>query len=108
MEKTVSLLFLLLVFAVLIQFLVNRVKTILGKDIIKYLPPDVIAAILGIMFSVVFKIDIFVYLELETSIPLIGYIVSGLIISAGAPAIHELLSSVREQRKLLENAKTED
>lgn len=103
-SKTVSLLLLLLIFAVLIQFLVNRLKAILGVKIMKYLPADVIAALLGIIFAIMFKVDVFTYLGLTSSLPYVGYIVSGLIISAGAPAVHELLSSVREQRKLLEDS----
>lgn len=101
-SNTVSLLMLLVTFAVLIQFLVNRIKAILGKEIMAYLPADVLAALLGIMFAFMFNIDVFQYLGLTTSVPAIGYVVSGLIISAGAPAIHELISNIREQRKQLE------
>lgn len=102
-SNTVSAVLLLVIFAVLIQFLVNRLKTILGSQVMKYLPADVLSALLGLVFAIVFKIDIFVYFGLSCNIPIIGYVVSGLIISAGAPAIHELLASIREERKLLEN-----
>lgn len=104
MDKTISLLVLLLVFAVLIQFLVNRIKTILGEKVMSYVPADVIAALLGILFAFMFKIDVFVYFGLTATIPFVGYIISGLIISAGAPAVHELLSNIREQRKALEQS----
>lgn len=102
-SNTVSAVLLLFIFAVLIQFLVNRLKVILGEKVMKYLPADVLSAILGLAFAVVFKIDVFIYFGLSCDIPIVGYFVSGLIISAGAPAIHELLSSIREQRKALEN-----
>lgn len=101
-SNTVSAVLLLFIFAVLIQFLVQRLKAILGEKVMKYLPADVLAAFLGILFAFVFKIDIFVYFGLTCSIPAIGYVVSGLIVSAGAPAIHELLANIREQRKSLE------
>lgn len=103
MENTVSAVALLFVFAVLIQFLVNRLKVILGEKVMKYIPADVLSAILGLIFAVVFKIDIFSYFELSCDVPIVSYIVSGLVISAGAPAIHELISSVREQRNLLKS-----
>lgn len=104
-SKTVSLIFMLLVFATLIQFLVNRLKAILGVQIMKYLPADVLAAILGVLFALMFNIDVFKYFGLSTNIPYVGCFISGLIISAGAPAIHELITSIREQRKALENNK---
>lgn len=103
-SSTVSAVLLLFIFAILIQFLVNRLKTILGENVMKYLPADVLSALLGLVFAVVFKIDVFIYFGLSCDIPIVSYIVSGLIISAGAPAIHELLSSVREQRKALEDS----
>lgn len=102
-SKAISLLMLLLTFAILIQFLVNRLKVVLGSTVSKYLPADVLAALLGIVFAFMFNIDIFQYLGLTSSIPVIGFIVSGLVISAGAPAIHELITSIREQRKQLED-----
>lgn len=104
-SKTVSLIFMLLVFATLIQFLVNRLKAILGVKVMKYLPADVLAAFLGILFALMFGIDVFKYFGLSTRIPYVGCLISGLIISAGAPAIHELITSIREQRKALENNK---
>lgn len=105
-SNTVSAILLLFIFAVLIQFLVERLKAILGDHVMKYLPADVLAAVLGLLFAFVFKIDIFIYFGLTCNIHAVGYIVSGLIISAGAPAIHELLSNIREQRKTLEDTKS--
>ena len=103
-SNTVSAILLLFIFAVLIQFLVQRLKAILGEQIMKYLPADVLAAILGLVFAFAFKIDVFTYFGLSCRVHAVGYIVSGLIISSGAPAIHELLSNIREQRKVLEDS----
>lgn len=104
-SNTVSVVFMLLVFAVLIQFITNRLKAILGTQVMKYLPADVLAALLGILFAVMFDVDVFAYFGLDTKIPVVGCLISGLIISAGAPAIHELLANIREQRKNLESTK---
>lgn len=103
-NEVFKVLSLMIVFSILIQFLVNRLKAILSAKIMKYLPADVMAALLGIVFAIMFKVDVFTYLGLTSSLPYVGYVVSGLIISAGAPAVHELLLSVREQRKLLEDS----
>lgn len=103
-SKTTSLLLLLIVFAVLIQFIVERLKAVLGNKVMKYLPADVLAALLGILFAFMFSIDVFKYFDLNGTIPYVGYIISGLIISAGAPAIHEFIANIREQRKLLQDS----
>ena len=103
-SKTTSLLLLLIVFAVLIQFIVERLKAVLGNKIMKYLPADVLSALLGVLFAFMFSIDVFKYFDLNETIPYVGNIISGLIISAGAPAIHEFIANIREQRKLLQDS----
>lgn len=102
--KTTSLLLLLIVFAVLIQFIVERLKVVLGNKVMKYLPADVLAALLGVLFAFMFSIDVFKYFDMNETIPYVGNIISGLIISAGAPAIHEFIANIREQRKLLQDS----
>lgn len=103
-SKTTSLLLLLIVFAVLIQFIVERLKVVLGNKVMKYLPADVLAALLGVLFAFMFSIDVFKYFDMNETIPYVGNIISGLIISAGSPAIHEFIANIREQRKLLQDS----
>ena len=103
-SKTTSLLLLLIVFAVLIQFIVERLKVVLGNKVMKYLPADVLAALLGVLFAFMFSIDVFKYFDMNETIPYVGNIISGLIISAGAPSIHEFIANIREQRKLLQDS----
>lgn len=103
-SKTTSLLLLLIVFAVLIQFIVERLKVVLGNKVMKYLPADVLAALLGVLFAFMFSIDVFKYFDMNETIPYVGNIISGLIISAGVPAIHEFIANIREQRKLLQDS----
>lgn len=103
-SKTTSLLLLLIVFAVLIQFIVERLKVVLGNKVMKYLPADVLAALLGVLFAFMFSIDVFKYFDMNETIPYVGNIISCLIISAGAPAIHEFIANIREQRKLLQDS----
>ena len=103
-SKTTSLLLLLIVFAVLIQFIVERLKVVLGNKVMKYLPADVLAALLGVLFAFMFSIDVFKYFDMNETIPYVGNIISGLIILYGAPAIHEFIANIREQRKLLQDS----
>ncbi len=109
MESSIfSVLVLVIIFAVLIQFLVDRIKTILGKKLMQYIPADILSALLGIMFAFMFQIDVFVIVGLDSSIPYVGTIVSGLIMSAGAPAIHELIANIREQRTMIQDFDSEE
>lgn len=103
-----SVLVLVIIFAVLIQFLVDRIKTILGKKVMKHIPADILSVLLGIMFAFMFQIDVFVIFGLYSSVPFVGIIVSGLIVSAGAPAIHELIANIREQRNMIQDISREE
>lgn len=102
-SKVISVLLLVLAFACLIQFLVEIFKKVLGSNIMKYLSANVLAAILGVLFAFAFKIDVFSSFNLSCSIPYVSYIVSGFVMSAGAPAIYEFIRYVREQRKMLQD-----
>ena len=107
-SKVISVLLLVLTFACLIQFLVEIFKKVLGNGVIKYLSANVLAAILGVLFAFAFKIDVFSSFNLSCSIPYVSYIVSGLIMSAGSPAIYEFIRYVREQRKILKDTIKEE
>ena len=74
----------------------------------QYIPADILSALLGIMFAFMFQIDVFVIVGLDSSIPYVGTIVSGLIMSAGAPAIHELIANIREQRTMIQDFDSEE
>lgn len=88
----------IIVFAILIQFLVDQIKQILGTKIMQHIQPVLIAVILGILFAFMFDLDFFKILKMQSKIPIINYILTGLILSSGAPAIHELLAKLRESR----------
>lgn len=108
-SKVISCLLMVLTFACLIQFLTEIIKKIVGNKIMNYISANVLAAILGVLFAFSFNVDLFICFELQCSVPYISYIVSGLIMSAGSPAIYEFIQYVREQRKMLqETVKEED
>lgn len=88
----------ILVFAIVIQFLVDQIKMLLGQKIMQYIQPIFLAMILGVLFAFMFDIDFFRLLNLQSKIPVFNYLFTGFIISAGSPAIHELLAKLRESR----------
>jgi hypothetical protein len=84
--------------AILVQFLVDRIKGIIPvTKIWKIELAPIYSLIFGIVLAFVAKIDLMAALGLQ-SITTIGYIVTGIAISGGAGALHELIASVRENR----------
>lgn len=88
----------LLFFALLIQFLVDCIKSIVGTTVMKYVKPPVWSVLLGITIAMVFKLDFFVMFGYISEIPIITIIITGVMISAGAQPLHELLAKLRETR----------
>lgn len=52
------------------------------------------ALIVGIVVSILAKIDIFAMQGINISIPLIGWILTGILLSRGANFIHDLFSKI--------------
>ena len=69
----------------------------------KYVSANILAALLGVLFAFVFGIDIFECFGLHSTYIYVNYIITGLTMSAGAPAIYEFIQYTREQRKNLSN-----
>lgn len=88
----------LLAFAILVQFLVDRIKAIVGEKVMGYVKAPVWAAALGILFAFLFGLDVFAMFGYTAQLPALAYIITGLILSAGAAPIHELIEKVRASR----------
>lgn len=109
MGEVILLFVIFTILAILVEFLVERIKNLVqinevGK--IKLVPFYSIAVGLGIAF--VIQVDFVAYLgkwlaelvgenPLHT-IPVVGYIITGLIISAGSAPVHELFAKLKESR----------
>ena len=93
MLETSKAVAIMLVFAILVQFLVDRVKDIVGEKVMGYVKAPVWAALLG-----VFRLDVFAMFGYTAQLPAVAYIMTGLILSAGAAPIHELIEKVRASR----------
>lgn len=99
MLETTQTLALILMFAVLIQFCVDRVKEIVGERVMSYVKAPVWALAFGILFAFVFRLDVFAMLGLTASFPIVAFLVTGLILSAGASPIYELVEKLRQSRQ---------
>lgn len=90
----------ILTFAILVQFCVDRVKEIVGEKVMGYVKAPVWAVAFGILFSYLFKLDVFALFGYTAQLPVLAYIITGLILSAGAAPLHELIEKVRSSRDI--------
>ncbi|MEG1971970.1 MAG: hypothetical protein RR315_02330, partial [Oscillospiraceae bacterium] len=87
-----------LMFAMVIQFCVDRAKEIVGEKVMGYVKAPVWALAFGILFAFLFKLDVFAMFGYTAQIPIVAHILTGFILSAGAAPIHELVEKIRNSR----------
>ncbi len=88
----------IVVFAVLIQFLVDRVKEIVGDKAMSIVKAPVWAVAFGVLFALMFNIDFFALIGYSTQLSIVAKIITGLILSSGSTGVHELIAKLRENR----------
>lgn len=97
----VAIIVLVIMLAIVVQFLVDIIKRIFPVPAIgKVQIPPIYAAIIGIVLAIAFRVGIMAALGFETPYPAVDWIVTGLIVSGGSTGVHELISKLRESRKL--------
>ena len=96
--ETSQALAIVFMFTIVIQFCVDRVKGIVGETVMTYIKAPVWALLFGILFSFLFRLDIFSMFGYNSQMPILAYILTGLILSAGASPIHELVETIRNSR----------
>ena len=88
----------IIVFAILIQFCVDRVKEIAGEKVMGYVKAPIWALAFGIIFAMVFEIDLFQLMGYPADISIVAKIFTGLILSSGSTGVHELMAKIRSSR----------
>lgn len=83
----------LIVVAILVEAIWENIKMIYDKN--KFNISMIGSLILGIIVCVVFKIDIFPIVGLSTTIPFVGSIFTGIIVSRGANFVNDLLKRLK-------------
>ncbi|MDL2324072.1 hypothetical protein LJC61_02820 [Ruminococcaceae bacterium OttesenSCG-928-A16] len=98
MEIVTSLL-ILVVFAIIVEFTVNVLKGLIPSKAQQYITPLIQAAAVGILLALAFSLDMFAMLGFaDSTIPLVGNVITGLVISAGSVPVHELIAKLRASR----------
>lgn len=88
----------IVVFAILIQFLVDRVKELVGDKVMNIVKAPVWAVAFGALFALMFDIDFFALMGYSSQLPIIAKVITGLILSSGSTEVHELVAKLRESR----------
>lgn len=83
----------LIVVAILVEAIWENIKMIYDKN--KFNISMIGSLILGIIVCVVFKIDIFPIVGLSATIPFVGSIFTGIIVSRGANFVNDLLKRLK-------------
>lgn len=96
--ETSQALAIIFMFAIVIQFCVDRVKGIVGETVMSYVKAPVWALLFGVLFAFLFKLDVFSMFGYTAQLPIVAYILTGFILSAGASPIHELVEAIRNSR----------
>lgn len=94
-----EMILLILTFAALIQFLVDRVKELVGSKVMNVVKAPVWATVFGVLFALMFSIDFFEVFGYTSQMPVVAKVITGLILSAGSTGVHELIAKLRESRE---------
>jgi len=97
MELTATLLA-IIVMATLIQFLTDIVKNLIPEKGLVYIKPPLIAAVIGVIIAILFQVNLFEALGFTTHYAMAAWVFTGLILSAGSSAVHELIAKFRDSR----------
>ena len=85
----------IVVFAILIQFLVDRIKELVGSKVMNIVKAPVWAVAFGVLFALMFDIDFFALMGYSSQFPIVAKIITGLILSSGSTGVHELVAKLR-------------
>lgn len=100
----VTELIIIIIISIICQFVTDQIKRLFRFHKGRYFKNKINLKVLtSIIFSVLlcisYEADIFVLLGMSTSFPLIGQIITAIIVSSGSTAVHELISKINETRK---------
>lgn len=77
----------------LVEYLFNRDDGV-KQPVLRY-----VALIIGVALAIAYKVDILAMVGLTTTIPFIGYIVSGIIIGRGSNYVNDAVSMLRGKQE---------
>lgn len=96
---TFDILWSLVFAAIVVETVVNIIKNLEeGNKSWKYWAGRASSIVLGLVVAINYKIDVFVLVGLEGQVPIIGQILTGLIISRGSNVVHDVVDLLNSWR----------
>lgn len=89
----------MLIAALVCEALMETIKTIYEQGKVNW--NRVLAILLGILVCMAFNIDLFTLLGFVSSVPFIGTILTGIMISRGANFVHDLFKIIQEFKNVI-------
>ena len=87
---------LILMLAIIVEYIVNIIKPLVPD--IDYPVPLILSLVIGVALALIVRIDILVALGFEPISEFAGCFLTGLIVSGGSSAVHELIAKLRSSR----------
>jgi len=86
----------IIVFAIIAQVVVERLKPLFTGPLEKFYKPAYAALVVSVFITVAFHVDMFSVLGLEIHAdPIVAYVLTGIIISGGANVVNDLFKSIQ-------------
>ena len=99
MVEVVGVLMSLIILSAVVEFVTDVIKKIIPIENIGEVPvPPVISLVVGIAIAVLVQANMFIELGFTVSNNIMAFIITGVVLSAGSKAVHELVSKLRESR----------
>jgi hypothetical protein len=92
MPATLSVLLLLIIVAVLVEAVVETIKMIWKPGAFQV--PVLIAIGIGVLVAVVGPFDVFMYLGVPLKVPIVGSVLTGIVMSRGSNYLYDLLKRI--------------
>lgn len=93
-----------IIVAIICQYVVDQIKKLFKFHKGKYFKNIInlkilVSMICSLFICIAYQIDMLALLGLTTTVPLVGQIITSIIVSAGSTTVHELVGKINEERK---------
>lgn len=82
----------ILIVAILVESIVEAIKKVKRRGKVNF--NTIISIVIGVLICVSANLDIFHLLEIEMAIPLVGSVMTGLLVSRSSNATHDLINKL--------------
>lgn len=97
-EQLVADIALFLIMSVIMEYIVGVLSEKLPSAVTKLINANIISLVISVLLAVMFKLNIFNSLGLQTGWVIIAWVLTGLLIAGGSKLWHELIAKLRASR----------